>query len=454
MGKRRLFYQKIYFILLFLAIYICAIAHPGGHYDKTNILNTWTLKSGKIIQGNFLFNLEDTIVLEQAQGKNIKIQLKELSDQDQLLASFKIKKLQTINQVLANKYPTERSNLFFHSTTIMELIVWVLLLSCICVLIVVAFRKKIFPLRIAFIAAIVLFFVFAFRDKYTLPKTNPLFIDSAFSYNKPMVNTGWDEHFFYVESNGISEHPMMEGITNWQQQVPLPQHYTKNNHWTIPLQPEYATYPLSLQQNFMRGAIAIAVNGIPIFNALNNRGEDSYTIGELDKWGGHCGKGDDYHYHIAPTHLSNNKILKPIAFALDGFPMYGDYEPDGSPMRKLDSCHGHDDLAGNYHYHGTNKYPYTIGFMRGKVASDESKPAPENQITPQAVTQPVRQPGRPLRGASIIGLTKLTSNEYSLKYQLGNKYGYINYSWDNANFYFNYIDIDGNSVKNTYRIRP
>lgn len=452
MGKSRLFYQKIYFILLFATIHICSIAHPVGHYDNNYTFNTWTLKSGKSIQGNFLFNKGDTVFLEQTQGKNIKIHLKDLSDQDRLLASFKIKKLQTINQALVTQESIERSNLFNYNTSKTELIVWGLLLCCICVLIV--FRKIYFHLKISFAAAIALFGVVAFRDKYPLPKTDPLFIDSSFAMNKPRVNTSWDEHFFYVESNGIPEHPMMEGITSWQQQVPLPQHYTKNNHWTIPLQPEYATHPVSLQQNFMRGAIAIAVNGIPIFNALNNRGEDSYTIGELDKWGGHCGKGDDYHYHIAPTHLSNNKILKPIAFALDGFPMYGDYEPDGNPMQKLDSCHGHEDLAGNYHYHGANTYPYTIGYMRGKVACDESKPAPENQIKPQAVAQPVRPPGRPLRGASIIGLTMLTPNDYSLKYQLGNKYGFINYTWDNANFYFTYIDIDGNTTKNTYRRRP
>jgi len=46
----------------------------------------------------------------------------------------------------------------------------------------------------------------------------------------------------------------------------------------------------------MKGAVAIAPNGVPIFNPLNNTGEDAYAIGELDQWGGHCGKADDYHY--------------------------------------------------------------------------------------------------------------------------------------------------------------
>jgi hypothetical protein len=25
--------------------------------------------------------------------------------------------------------------------------------------------------------------------------------------------------------------------------------------------------------------------------------------GELDEYGGHCGRADDYHYHIGPVHL-------------------------------------------------------------------------------------------------------------------------------------------------------
>ena len=69
--------------------------------------------------------------------------------------------------------------------------------------------------------------------------------------------------------------------------------------------------PMSAKTHFMRGAIALAANGIPIFNALNNRGDDAKKFGELDDFGGHCGKGDDYHYHDAPVFLE--KTLGNIA---------------------------------------------------------------------------------------------------------------------------------------------
>jgi hypothetical protein len=152
-----------------------------------------------------------------------------------------------------------------------------------------------------------------------------------------------DGDFLYVGSNGLPDHNMMVGITAWQQQVPLPQPYFDDNAWRIPLKPVPAKEPAMIKGRFLRGAIALAVNGIPIFNPQNNRGEISYEIGELDQWGGHCGRADDYHYHITPLHLQA-QVGKgmPVAYALDGYPIYGLTEPDGSPVANLDECHGHE----------------------------------------------------------------------------------------------------------------
>jgi hypothetical protein len=105
---------------------------------------------------------------------------------------------------------------------------------------------------------------------------------------------------------------------------------------------------VTTKDRFLRGAIALAVNGIPIFNPLNNRGEDAFASGELDDFGGHCGRADDYHYHVAPVHLE--KVVgkgNPIAYALDGFPISGYTEPDGAPVKGLDWMGGHEDAAGN-----------------------------------------------------------------------------------------------------------
>jgi hypothetical protein len=84
------------------------------------------------------------------------------------------------------------------------------------------------------------------------------------------------------------------------------------------------------------GAIAIAANGVPIFNALNNRGEDALLLGSSMN-GGTLRASNDYHYHVAPLHLQAIVgATNPIAYALDGLPIYGNTEPDGSPMQALD----------------------------------------------------------------------------------------------------------------------
>lgn len=259
------------------------------------------------------------------------------------------------------------------------------------------------------------------------------------------VKTYQDEQYLYVESDGMPDHPMMIGITSWQQQVPLPQFYIGNNAWRIPLNPVIAENPVSAKTNLFRGAIALAVNGVPIFNALNNRGDDAYLAGELDEWGGHCGRADDYHYHVAPLHLQEMVgVGSPIAYALDGFPIYGSTEPDGSPMAELDQFNGHFDANGNYHYHGTNTYPYINGGMRGMVTVQNE------QIEPQSRTEPIRPFLQPLKGAVITDFQELSSGGYSLEYTLNGQKGYVNYRVSDNTYIFEFLDAAGNKTTETY----
>lgn len=259
------------------------------------------------------------------------------------------------------------------------------------------------------------------------------------------VKTRWDATHLFIESNGMPNHKMMVGIRNWQQQVPLPQPYTGQNAWQIPLHPRLAAKPISARDNLFRGAIAIAVNGIPIFNALNNRGEDAFLIGELDKWGGHCGRGDDYHYHAAPLHLQEFAGEgAPIAFALDGFPIYGLTEPDGSPVRNLDELNGHFDGAGNYHYHASKGFPYVNGGIRGVVQ------VRGGQIEPQPRDAPVRPAQRPLRGAVITSFESKTNDTFRLTYTVNARPAKIEYTIDDGRFDFTYTDTSGSSRKESY----
>jgi phosphatidylethanolamine-binding protein (PEBP) family uncharacterized protein len=253
-----------------------------------------------------------------------------------------------------------------------------------------------------------------------------------------LVSTRRDSSFLYVESRGLPSHNMMVGITSWQRQVPLAQPYYGSKAWQIPLNPEPAITPVSAANALYRGAIALAVNGVPIFNALNNRGDDAFLAGELDQWGGHAGKADDYHYHIAPLHLQ--ALIgadKPIAYALDGYAIYGILEVDGSEPRGLDAFNGHIGPNGVYHYHASMTYPYINGGMYGKVTVSD------DQIEPQPALKPLRPPQDPLAGAVTTGFERESATHYSLTYTLAGATYTVAYTQDPSTVAFRITDQDG-----------
>jgi hypothetical protein len=264
------------------------------------------------------------------------------------------------------------------------------------------------------------------------------------------VSVGWDDTTLFVEAKGLPDHPLMTGIKSWQQQVPIPQTYAGQNAWRIPLKPVPAKEPMSAKTHFLRGAIALAANGVPIFNALNNRGDDAKAFGELDDFGGHCGKADDYHYHDAPVFLEKQLGKgKPIAVALDGYAIYGFTEPDGATVGKLDDFGGHETKALGYHYHAQKKYPYVNGGFHGEVKEVGG------QVDPQPSASHVRREGAsysqsPLRGALIKDFVH-EGNKYALSYTLNGKALSVKYAENpDKTWTFVYSKPDGTTATETY----
>ena len=269
----------------------------------------------------------------------------------------------------------------------------------------------------------------------------------GFSAFRNSVRTFTKGSWYLVEVAGaLPAHGMMVGITNWQQQVPVPQEYTGAMAWQLPRKPRPAANPVSLASSLRRQAIALASNGVPIFNALNNRGVDSYLTGELDDWGGHCGRGDDYHYHVAPLHLESIVGAgQPIAYALDGYPILGSTEPDGQPMAALDpATHGHV-WRGNFHYHGTSTYPYTCAALYGQVT------VVDDMVTPQPVPPPVRQPTDPLPGAVITGFDRTGKDGFHLRYTQGGGDYRIDYVATATSLDMTFTAPDGATRHEAYR---
>ncbi len=137
------------------------------------------------------------------------------------------------------------------------------------------------------------------------------------------------------------------------------------------------------------GMIGIAVNGVAIFNALDDAHRDAVAHETQDLCEGHPQLRGVYHYHSIPPCLTGSTRAKQqrlVGYALDGFAIFGPRGENGKLLAdtNLDACHGHVatvTLHGKrvrvYHYHATLEYPYTLGCFRGTpVRSPLSGPGP------------------------------------------------------------------------------
>ncbi|MXY68778.1 MAG: YHYH protein [Acidobacteriia bacterium] len=279
---------------------------------------------------------------------------------------------------------------------------------------------------------------------------DPELVARSFRPFEDNVSVRWDDEHFYVESSGMPRHPMMVGIRAWNGQVPIPQPYKGNNAFRFTLRPRFAATPVSARETLFRGAIAIAANGVPIFNPIKQDGRtDTYLAGELDDFGGHAGRADDYHYHTAPVHLADQiGTGLPLAWALDGFPLFGYIEADGSAVQGLDWLNGHSGPDGLYHYHASPDYPRVNGGFRGRIELREG------QVAVQPRTRAIRPSTRPIRGATITHFDNSGEGSYRLELDFRGQRQSVSYTLlpaGGAEFLF--TDSSGLSRSETYAKR-
>ena len=197
-----------------------ALGH-GGHDHGTDgrAVRSWTVsKSGETVRGAFVAFKDGRVQISRLDGKVVSLVLADLSSGDKSWVEEKLKEIQALN------------------------------------------APKSTPVR----------YVKSLSDELDRKAK----IEDSFEPFAKLNQLKYrrDDSFFYVESDSMPDHPMMVGITAWQQQVPIPQPYFGSNAWRIPLQPVVAKNPLSAKSHFFRGAIALAANGIPIFNPIKNDG--------------------------------------------------------------------------------------------------------------------------------------------------------------------------------------
>ncbi|MFN8273962.1 MAG: T9SS type A sorting domain-containing protein [Flavobacteriaceae bacterium] len=434
--------------LLFVLV-ICAFGYAHDLHPGQFPLHSWSNSKNQVVaEGTFYMLKNNCVYVEDAHLKIVQIPFQSLSTKDQDYALAKNQRVVDLNQSPFDEKKSEvNTEIIFNSEEIKFIgFFGVAFIFCLMFFMHQKNVRYLIPLMIAALVTL----TYGFTGQLTA--TDPDFVQSAFAPFSSSVSTSYDNTYFYIHSKGIPNHTMMVGISNhgWQQQVPIPQCYINDNAWSIPLNPVMAATPIPIDAvHFTRGAIAIAANGVPIFNYHTNTGVDSYLDGQLDNYGGHCGRGDDYHYHIAPLHLyslGQTTTNLPCAFSFDGFAVYGSLEPDGSPMTTLDDNHGHLGTDGVYHYHGTNAAPYMIGNFVGQVTEDAT-----HQLIPQAAAHPVRNENwTPLSGALITSCTtNANNNGYNLSYSLNGTPGYAtNFSWNGTTYTFNYVTPTGTTNTN------
>ncbi len=241
-----------------------------------------------------------------------------------------------------------------------------------------------------------------------------------------------------ITSDTYPDHELMTGIVGTNEQVPVPAEYTA----PVILNPELGDTPLTRD-----AALGVAVNGVPIYDYTGG-GEmsqedlhhhqtrhDTVQTGQLDICGGHAGRGDDYHYHTKPTcmmaNMANAEDNPIIGWGFDGFPIYGDANPDGTAIADgdLDVCNGQADDVFGYRYHTSEGHPYIIQCLMGKVADFDNLP----RVRPlQSNDGEGVAPGRPPQGG--VDNLVFTQNDDGRRS--------MDYTYQGESYYIRYYDAE------------
>ncbi len=95
------------------------------------------------------------------------------------------------------------------------------------------------------------------------------------------------------------------------------------------------------------GAVGVLLSGAVLFNALDGPGRDAVAHEAQDSCQGHPQESGVYHYHslssCVPDQRDASGHSKLVGYAIDGFGIYGHYGENGKALSSadLDECHGH-----------------------------------------------------------------------------------------------------------------
>ena len=200
----------------------------------------------------------------------------------------------------------------------------------------------------------------------------------------PDLRISHDEHFLLIDTQNLPNHPTAKFPNSGNPNSIRAQNF----HFKLPLAPR----PSDVITTVPMGEIGVAINGVVFFNPFEMGGMNAiagYSEVWFDSCCGHPQQSGVYHYHKYPTCVKtpfpdDGKAHSPIiAFAWDGYPVYGPYVAAGMMAKDLtgdnalDVCNGRFDPDRGYHYHVTpGKFPYLIGGYAGVVERSNNRGLP------------------------------------------------------------------------------
>ncbi len=147
-----------------------------------------------------------------------------------------------------------------------------------------------------------------------------------------------------------------------------------NSTLTLPSTPELALAPSCIGSD----VVGVLNSGALLFRGVLSSGSDAQLGALTDSCDGHADRLGRYHYHEESSCIQPNSDGA-IGYALDGFGIFPSIE-EGRKISNadLDACHGHshsvvwnEKVTNIYHYHMTDEYPYSVGCFMGTAKSIE-----------------------------------------------------------------------------------
>jgi hypothetical protein len=124
----------------------------------------------------------------------------------------------------------------------------------------------------------------------------------------------------------------------------------------------------------MGGTVGVMLTGVLLFSAFDAGGRDAGAWEIQDSCDGHPQQDGVYHYHTLSTCITDVGVEDVIGWALDGFPITGPTVSEHNVLStaNLDACHGitgpvhlNGKTVVTYHYVMTEDFPYSVSCFRG-----------------------------------------------------------------------------------------